>query len=97
VDRAFGSHGVNQKFVHMRTNFSEYGVEMNQGPISKYGTAFPNMEPHLALVYCPSFSLQFACTSIPANFLRIAFAQYSSGLQHIATIIVLTIVLYSGL
>jgi hypothetical protein len=33
------SHGVNQIFVHMRTNFSEYRDEMNHSPISKYGTA----------------------------------------------------------
>lgn len=57
VDRVLGLHGVNQIFVHMRTNFSEYRDEMNHPAISKYGTEFPNMEPHLALVYPPSFSL----------------------------------------
>jgi hypothetical protein len=37
VGRVLESHGVNQKFVHMRTNFSVYRDEMNQGRISKYG------------------------------------------------------------
>ena len=97
MDRVLGSHGVNQIFVHMRTNFSVYRDEMNHPAISKYGTAFPNMEPHLALVYCPSFPLQFVRTSIPANFLCISFAQYLCGLQQINTIIDLTIVVNSGL
>ena len=39
VNRVLGSHGVNQIFVHMRTNLLEYRDEMNQGSISKYGTA----------------------------------------------------------
>ena len=64
MNRVLGSHGVNQIFVHMRTNLSEYGVEMNHPAISKYGTAIPNMEPYLALVYCPSFPLQSVRTSI---------------------------------
>ena len=64
ADRVLESHSVNQKFVHMRTNFSVYRDEMNQGSISKYGTVFPNMETHLALVYCPSFPLQSVRTSI---------------------------------
>ena len=39
VDRVLGPHGVNQIFVHMRTNFSVYRDEMNHPTISKYGTA----------------------------------------------------------
>ena len=35
MDRVLGSHGVNQIFVHMRTNLLEYGVEMN------YSLGFP--------------------------------------------------------
>ena len=39
VARALDSHGGSQIFVHTRTNFYEYGDEMNRGRISKYGTA----------------------------------------------------------
>ena len=39
ADRVLGSHGGSQIFVHTRTNFYEYGDEMNRGRISKYGTA----------------------------------------------------------